>query len=80
MNKFKNILPFERPEIKIVPKKDMTFDIRINEVTWMYCDTRVGNSIIWGIYDAPEWKLTDCSVTKTFQKARIHGIDCVETS
>lgn len=79
MNKFKGVLPLIRPKINIKPIKETSFNIKINEVSWMYCDTRIGNSIVWGIYDAPDWKLTDCSVTKTYRKARIHGIDCVET-
>ncbi|MCD6321836.1 MAG: hypothetical protein J7L77_02305 [Clostridiales bacterium] len=78
MNKFKGVLPMVRPDIKIEPLKEVSFNIKINEVTWMYCDTRVGHSTIWGIYDPPDWKLTDCSETETFRKAKIHDIDCVE--
>ena len=76
--KFKNILPLKRPQINIDPKKDASFDVIVNEVPWMYCDLRVGNKIIWGIYDAPDWKLTDCAVTNTKRYANIHNIDCVE--
>jgi hypothetical protein len=79
MDIFMNVLPVERPEITITPNRGKTFDIKaINEVPWMYCDLRVGKSITWGIYDPPEWKLTDCAVSSTIREARIHGIDCVE--
>ena len=78
MNKFKGILPYTRPEISITPRKDITFDVSVNEVPWMYCSLKVGDRTTWGIYDAPEWKLTDCCTTDTLRKAEIHGIDCVQ--
>lgn len=78
MNKFKGVLPVVRPEIAITPKKNVSFDISVNEVPWMYCSLTIGDQTIWGIYDAPEWKLTDCCVTKTLGRAKIHNIDCVQ--
>lgn len=51
MNKFKGVLPVVRPEITITPKKNVTFDILVNEVPWMYCSLNVGDKTTWGIYN-----------------------------
>ena len=76
--KFKNILPIIRPEIVITPKRTIDFDVTLKEVIGMYCDLQVGKQIIWGIYDQPNWKLSDCAISSTVRKAKIHGIDCIE--
>jgi hypothetical protein len=77
-NKFKDILPLIRPDISIRPLENVSFDITINEVPWMNCRLELNEKAVWGMYDLPNWNLTDCNITHAYRQANIHGIDCLE--
>ena len=78
MKLFMNKLPLTRPIIQIQPQPEKSFMVTLQEAPWMYCLPEVGAKTVWGIYDQPDWKLTDCTTTQTLQAAEIHGIDCVQ--
>ena len=73
----RSILP-EKLTVKI-NKSNKRFDVKLNEIPWMFCDVTIGNKTVWGMYDNPDKKLTDSFITETTRAAKIHGIDCVES-
>ena len=62
-----------------ISKSDKNFDVKLNEIPWMFCDVTIGNKTVWGMYDNPAKNLTDSFVTETTRAAKIHGIDCIES-
>lgn len=63
----------------IIEKSDTIFDVVLNEIPWMFCDVNIGKKVVWGMYDNPNHNLVETFKTETTRKARIHGIDCIES-
>lgn len=67
-------------EIKIdIKKSDKDFNVKLNEIPWMFCDVNIGNKSVWGMYDQGTGEVSDTFMTETTKRAKIHGIDCVES-
>lgn len=76
----KQPLPIRRPDITVTPSSEKPFAVDFREGAWWFGIPEVGQRVVWGIYDPPDWKLTYVYDEQAVQEARVHDLDCVEVN
>ena len=73
-----NKLPENMPEYTIEKKNAEPFSVRWEELQGWMIVPRVGEKLIWGMYDFPERKRTEYTEEEVIGRAEVHGIEGVE--
>ena len=73
-------LPEYLPEYKIERSDLAPFNVKWEELQGWLMIPRVGEKLMWGLYDTPSRKRTEYTEMKVIGRAEIHGIEGVEIS
>ena len=73
----KTPLPAVLPEYRIVWKDEPAFPVTCEELTGWFIVPKIGQKILWGIYDLPSRKLDVAYDMRVIGPASVHGIDGV---
>lgn len=73
-------LPKMMPEYTIVPSDLPPFPVRWEEVMGWFIVPKLGETLVWGMYDFPERVLTEWDEMAVIGKAQVHGIEGVEVT
>lgn len=71
-------LPERLPPIEVTKTSEQAFDVDCRELRWMFITPDVGREYAWGIYDAPDWTLTNLTHTQGIGQAVVHQLPCVQ--
>ena len=71
-------LPKILPDYTITPSDLPPFPVRWEEIMGWFIVPRLGEKLIWGMYDFPERVLTEWDEIAVVGRAQVHGIEGVE--
>lgn len=71
-------LPEIMPEYKIEKADKAPFSVVCEELMGWFLVPKLGEDLLWGMYDMPERKRTEYNEMKVIGKAEVHGIEGVE--
>lgn len=71
-------LPEIMPEYRIEKTDKAPFSVVCEELMGWFLVPKLGEELLWGMYDMPERKRTEYNETKVIGKAEVHGIEGVE--
>ena len=71
-------LPKIMPDYTITPSDLPPFPVRWEEIMGWFIVPRLGEKLIWGMYDFPERVLTEWDEIAVVGRAQVHGIEGVE--
>lgn len=71
-------MPEYIPEYKIEESSEAPFSVKWEELQGWMLIPKLGETLNWGLYDAPSSKRTEYTEMKVVGKAEVHGIEGVE--
>jgi len=71
-------MPKYIPEYKIEESSEAPFSVKWEELQGWMLIPKLGETLNWGLYDAPSSKRTEYTEMKVVGKAEVHGIEGVE--
>jgi len=77
INTMKN-LPEMLPEYKIVPSDMEPFEVVWEELMGWFLVPKLGEKLLWGMYDMPDGKLGEMDEMEVVGQAEVHGLEGVE--